>query len=364
MASSANKPQSPGATSMAELMAKSSAKPMVSIKKGDLINGTITKLTRKEILVDIDAKSQALVLEKDPHMLKSMMSYLSEGQEVEVSILSPESETGQPIVSLRRYINNLIWKKLEEAKKTQEKIVVHIDEVTRGGFLVSTNEGLSGFLPNSHTTASQGPLVVGKEIQVSVADLNKEDNKIIFSQKTTMSAEEFASLSSEFKPKTKVNGEISSITNFGYFVLLHPKGTDHTIDGLIHISELSWNRVDDMAGIFKVGESIEAYVIGADRDSRRIDLSIKRLTLDPFEKIKEDYPLEKQTSSTVTRTEDGNVYVDLGEGVEGIIKKEKIPPTTIYEVGQVVTVTVTSHDPRRRRVELTPVLKEKPLMYR
>ncbi len=355
--------KSSGATTMAELMAKAQAKPMVSFKKGDLVKGIITKLSKREILIDLQGKSQAVVLEKDPHILRSIMSNLSEGQDIEVSILSPESETGQPVVSLRRYINNIIWKRLEEAKKSQEKIGVKIDEVTRGGFVVSTAEGLSGFLPNSHTIASNGPLTVGKQIQASIADLNKEDNKIIFSQKTTMSAEEFAALSSSFKPKTKTTGEVSSITNFGYFVLLHPQGSDQTIDGLIHISELSWSRVEDVSGLFKVGETIEVYVIGVDRDARRVDLSIKRLTADPFESIKEQYPLEKQVSVRVARTEDGNVFVEVGQG-EGIIKKEKVPPMTAYEPGQTISATVTAYDSRRRRVELTPVLKEKPLMYR
>ena len=116
--------------------------------------------------------------------------------------------------------------------------------------------------------------------------------------------------------------------------------------------------------LYKQGDEVEAVVIGTDKDARRIDLSLKRLTADPFEKMKEQYPLEKQVSATVTKTEDGNVYLTIGDDVEGIIKKEKVPPTTAYAAGQIVTATVTSHDQRRRRIELTPVLKEKPLMYR
>lgn len=351
------------ATSMAELMAKIENAPVVALKKGDVVKGRLTRLTRREILVDIHAKGEAIVLERDPHILRNIMSLLKEGQEVEVSVLSPESESGQPVVSLRRFVDNLVWKHLEELKKSQEKVEVTINEVTRGGFVVSTSDGLNGFLPNSHTTSSQGPLTVGKSISVSIADLDREDNKIIFSQKTSLSVEDFAKLTASFKTGEKVKGEISTVTNFGFFVLLHPT-PEQTVDGLIHISEISWERLDDPTSLYKVGDEVEVVVIGIDRDSRRIDLSLKRLSADPFEKLKEAYPLEKQVSGKVVRTEDGNVYLDLGEGVEGLIKKEKVPAGTFYEVGQTISATITAHDSRRRRIELTPVLKEKPLMYR
>lgn len=353
-----------GSKTMAELMAKQSTKQVNALKKGDYVKGTLTKLSKRDMLVDIQAKGEAIVLEHDPKMLRSIHAFLKEGQEVEVSVISPESESGQPVVSLRRFIQDIVWKQLESLKKAQDKVEVTINEVTKGGYVVSTLDGQSGFLPNSHSNASQGALSVGKTIQVSIADLNREDNKIIFSQKTTMTPEEFAEVTKEFSKGTKVKGEISSVTNFGYFVMLRPKSTDKTIDGLIHISEISWERLEEPLSLYKVGQEVEVVVIGTDRDSRRVDLSLKRLTADPFEKLKEAYPVDKQISAKVARTEDGNVYLDLGEGVEGLIKKEKVPPMTTYEVGQSVNATVTSHDLRRRRIELTPVLKEKPLMYR
>ncbi|HVZ58312.1 MAG TPA: S1 RNA-binding domain-containing protein [Patescibacteria group bacterium] len=355
--------KSSAATSMAELMAKTSSTPVVSLKKGDFIKGILTRLGKKEIFVDIQSKSQAIVLEHDPKMLKNIHSLLKEGQTVEVSVISPESESGQPVVSLRRFISDLIWQHLEALKKSQEKIEVTIQEVTKGGYVSLTKDGITGFLPNSHTTSTQGTLIPGKTISVSIADLNREDNKIIFSQKTTMTPEEFRALLAHFKPGTKVSGEVTSVTSFGYFVTLKIPGTESTIDGLIHVSEVAWERSEDSLSLYKVGDVVEVVVIGVDRDSYRIDLSLKRLQADPFEKVKERFPLEKQVSATVLRTEDGNVYVDLGD-IEGLIKKEKVPAGTIYEVGQTVSATVTAHDPRRRRVELTPVLKEKPLMYR
>ena len=156
---------------------------------------------------------------------------------------------------------------------------------------------------------------------------------------------------------TVVNG-----TTFGYFVTVPVD--DKEVEGLIHISELSWDKVEEIAGMYKPGEKLEAVVLGFDKDSRRIDLSIKRLTADPFEQIKEKYPVDTKVQGTVAKLEDGNVHLELEGGVAGIIKKEKVPPTTTYEVGSSVNATVSSHDARRRRIELVPVLLEKPLMYR
>lgn len=364
MTSSTDKSTTSGSLTMAELMAKSTAKPIESIKKGDYIKGTLSRIGKREILVDIQAKGQATVLERDPKMLRNIKTLLKEGQEVEVSVLSPESDSGLPVVSLRRFISNIVWANLEEMKKTQEKVDVIINEVTKGGFVVTTKDGQAGFLPNSHSNSSQGSLTQGKTINVSIADLNREDNKVIFSQKTTISTEDFATMTSGFKPGTKVKGEISSVTNFGYFVLLHPSSGDRTVDGLIHISEVSWERSDDNLTLYKMGDEVEAVVISIDRDARRIDLSLKKLTIDPFVSLKENFPVDKKVQGAVRNLDGGNVTLELGEGVEGVIKKEKVPPTTTYAIGQVVDATVISHDPRRRRIELTPILKEKPLMYR
>jgi len=177
------------ATSMAELMARQTSSPIVALKKGDTVKGKLTFVGKREMLVDIQAKGQAIVLERDPHMLHNIRAFLKDGQEVEVSVLSPESDSGQPVVSLRRFVHDLVWKRLEDLKKSQEKVDVTINEVTKGGFVVSTKDGLNGFLPNSHTNTMQGALSVGKTINVTIADLNREDNKIIFSQKTTMTVE-------------------------------------------------------------------------------------------------------------------------------------------------------------------------------
>lgn len=358
--SASNKP----ATSMAELMARQGKAPVV-LHRGDSVTGTITKLSKNEILINIEGKSEAIVFEKDPRIVRMLLSMLKVGDEVQALVLHAESDSGQPVLTLRRYIEKKLWDQLEKIKKERQTLNVTLTESTKGGYIATTESGLNGFLPQSYTTSQQGSLSVGKKVSVSIIELNKDDNKLIFSQKHAMSDEEFQSLISHLKVGQKISTKVLQVTTFGIFVSLPAKDDKHSsADGLIHISEVSWEKVEDLSGMFVPGQNIEAVIIGIDKEAKRIELSIKRLTSDPFEKLKEQFPLEKKVDGSVLRVEDGNIIIDLGDGVEGVIRKEKVPPTTTYAEGQTVSATVSAHDTRKRRIELSPILKEKPLMYR
>ena len=158
---------------MAELMATHKTS-FVNVSKGQVISGLVTKLTSGEILVDIGAKTEAVVMEKDKRILRSLLSSLKIGDKVTVSVLNPESDFGNPVVSLRRFNDDRVWIKLEELRQSKEQVVVTVGELTRGGFLVSTKDGMSGFMPNSQTTFLQNPQeLVGKEIKATVIELNR-----------------------------------------------------------------------------------------------------------------------------------------------------------------------------------------------
>ncbi len=354
---------------MAELMARQKAQP-VALKRGEIVKGRITKLTRSEILVDINAKSEALVLERDKRLLNRLLELVKVGDVVMVSILNPESDAGNPLVSLRKFIEDKAWQDLENLKKKGEQIEASIADSTKGGYLAVMPNGLTGFLPFSHASFLQGQqLTSGNRITVSILELNRQENKIIFSQKSTITDEEFADIKKKFPIGQKLSTTIANITAFGIFVLIpiSEKTTDKdqkTIDGLIHISEITWEKVEDIGSLYKVGDSIEAVIIGYDKDAKRTDLSIKRLSEDPFEAISKEYPIDKKVTGTVSKVQDGNVYVKLQEGTEGIIRKEKVPPTTTYRAEQIITVTVSGIDKRRHRIDLVPVLLEKPIGYR
>lgn len=355
-----------GATSMAELMAKQK-QTTVGFRKGEVVKGHITKLTSAQVLVDLGGKSEAVVLEKEKKNMRTILSTLHVGDEVSVSILNPESDMGMPVVSLRRFLDDLAWKEIEEAMKNQATIDVTVNEITKGGIVVATKSGITGFLPQSHMQFSQSQQVaVGKPLTLSVLELHRKDNRVIFSQKSAISAEVFDQIIKSLPNKTKISAQIVNITNFGLFVIVPVSGQgDITqIDGLIHISEVSWDKVADLSMLFTVGQTIDVVVIGSDKDAMRLDLSIKRLTDDPFAEIAKLYPVDKKVSTVVAKIIDGTIHLDLGEDVEGIIRKEKVPPTTVYKVGDKVEAIVSEVDARRRRITLVPILREKPIGYR
>lgn len=357
-----------GSKTMAELMAKHNSS-FISLTRGQEVKGKITKIAGNEVLMDIDAKTEAMVLEKDRKLLKQLLHFLKVGDEVTATVITPESEMGYPLVSLRRFAENKTWDGLEKLRQSQEKIDVFIQESTKGGFLVESASGTSGFLPNSHVVSMTSPEeMVGKTIKASIVEINRENHRVIFSQKGMLTKEQFKSAVSSFKEGQKVSGTVSGITSFGLFVSL-PTGKDEVpLDALIHVSEIAWEKVENLSALFSIGDTVDAIVIGFDIEAKRVNLSIKRMTKDPFALVVEAFPVDKKVTGKVVEISEQGVTLDLGEiddvKVEGMIRKDKIPPTTTYEEGQAVSATVTQIDNRKRKVLLTPVLKEKPLMYR
>jgi len=350
--------KSSGATSMEELMKKAQSS-FQSLHKSQLIEGKITKLTSAEILVDINAKTEALVLEKDKDLLRQILSSLKVGDTVTVSVLNPESDLGYPVVSLRRFLDNILWEKLETLQKEQKPVQALVENITRGGYLIISN-GISGFLPNSQAKSVENPQdLIGRRIEVFVLEFNRQARKIIFSQRPILKEEDFVKTIKNFKIGQKINAVISAVTSFGIFVSL-----ENGIEGLIHISEISWEKVENLEDLFKVGENIEAKVIGFDKKAKRVELSIRQLSIDPFEKLSEQFKTDQKIDVKVSGIKSFGVSLEISEGIEGFIRKEKIPPTVKYEIGQEITATVSGIDKRRRRIILVPVLKEKPIGYR
>jgi small subunit ribosomal protein S1 len=351
------------ATSMAELLA-AQKQPLVTFKKGDVIQGTISKLSKQEILVSIGAKGEALVMEKDPGLLSQLLEMVQVGDRVDVSIISPEAENGYTIVSLRRFMDQKIWDKLTSLQKEKTLVDVTVFEVTKGGYSVRTADGIQAFLPHTLTTKSH---TQGETVAVTVFELIREDKKVVVSEKSMMTADEFKKLKSEVKVGQLVKATVTNVTTFGIFatVPVTVGGETKSIEALIHISEIAWEKtmeIDQQA--YGAGSVIEAKVVGYDDDSKRLSLSLKQLTEDPFTKVASKYPLDTTVSGTVSQIQAGNVHIALGEGIEGIIRKEKVPAGTEYTEGQTLSATVSEIDTRRHKLYLSPVLLKKTIGYR
>lgn len=348
-------------STMEELL-KKSQKSFTSLNKGENLQGTITKLTPGEILVDINAKTEAVVLEKDKRLLRLLLSSLKVGDKVTVSVLNPESDMGYPVVSLRRFLDDLTFGKLETLKKEKKQVEIIVDSRTGGGYLVTTSEGVSGFLPNSQVSFDEsGQEIVGKKIHALVLELNRPLRKIIFSQKATIGVEDFEKTVKSLKVDQKITATVLNVTPFGIFVSIPT--SEKSVEGLIHISEISWDKVSNIEEMFSPGEEMEAVIIGFDKKAKRVELSVKRLTEDPFEESAKKYAVDQKVKGKVSQISQMGVSIDIS-GLEGFIRKEKIPPTVTYEVGQEVMATISEIDKRRRRIVLSPVLKEKPIGYK
>lgn len=353
------------ATSAMGRLLASRKNSFVALYKGESVKGKITKLTPKEILVDVGAKTEALVLEKDRNILHTVMSVFKLGDSVDVNILTPESDMGQPIVSLRRYLGNMAWNKLEELFESKEVIEVKVSDAAKAGYIVVTSLGVSGFLPQSHISFAQNKdISLGDKLLVTVLEINRKESKIIFSQKPVFTDDDFKKLASRFKPDQKVDVTTVNVASFGLFVSLNTPGSDIPLEGFIHISEVAWDKTADLSKLFVVGQKIEAVIFKFDTDAKKVQLSIKRLTKDPFEAVMTTYPVDKKFAGTISGIDDSGVSVILDDKTEGFIRKEKIPPTVTYSIGKRIDVLVSEYDKKRKRVLLVPVLLEKPIGYR
>jgi ribosomal protein S1 len=262
-----------------------------------------------------------------------------------------------------------VWGKLEKLKDEKTILEILVTDITKGGFLVTSPDGASGFLPNSQTILNDNPQsFVGKKIKAQVLETNRMLHKIIFSQKAALGEEDFSKSTSLIKTGEIVDAVVSSNTPFGVFVSV--KGAVEgalavaNLEGFIHLSELSWEKTETAENYFKVGEKIKAQVIGIDKDAKRVNLSIKRMTIDPFEDTAKQYSADKKVRGIVKQISSLGITLDLGEGIDGLIKKDKIPPSTSYATGDELDGIVSEVDIKRHRVILTPVLKEKPIGYR
>ena len=351
-------------TSMAELMASQNTS-FVTLHKGDILEGKITKLTSGEILVDINAKAEAVVLEKDKKILRNILDSFKVGDTVSIQILNSESDLGHPVVSLRRFLNNRLWSKITQLQKDKTVVNATVNEIIKGGLLVTTDDGISGFLPNSQISfaaSNDESPAGGTHMKAIILEADRNTGKIIFSQSQSVTSEDFMKSTKRLKVGERIKTTVTNVTPYGLFVSVPIE--ESSIDGFIHISEISWGKVMDIASEYSSGDTVEAQIAGFDQEARRVNLSVKKLMTDPFEEKMKNYPVDKKVTGKVREMRPIGISVDIGDGIEALIKKEKIPPTMSLAVGDSIDAVVSDVDVKRRRVILTPILKEKPLTYR
>ena len=343
---------------MAELMGRTQVNP--GLKKGTNVTGRVKKLDEQEILLDIGAKSDALVLEYDRRNMQQLLSLLKVGQEIEARVLFPESEEGYPIVSLRPFLQVKVFAHIEESYKNHSSMPVTVVGQTRSGYFVESEQGVKGFLPSSHVLTTED--IMGTTLAAQVIDFDRASQRVVFSQKATAYVTDPAEIAKYVKAHDLLKGVVSSISPYGLYVTITPKvGVD--IEGFVHVSEISHNRIN-VKDLYAVGDVIDGEVLTIDEENRRVNLSIKKLAADKFEKLKTTYKLEQKVSGKVLNVSSRGVLLEIADGVQGLIPASRIAADTQYKEGEMVQVEVTDFDSRRRVIVVSPVLTSVPLGYR
>lgn len=350
---------SKGASSMAELMARM-GNSVQTLKKGDIVEGTIKKLTPSEILLDIEAKGDALVIEYDKQNMDNLLAYLKVGDKVKASVISPESEEGFPVVSLRRTLDDLVFGRFEDLSKNDQSFKVNILDSTRGGYFAETAQGIRGFLPNSQVL--MGDDLVGKTLDVKIIEYDRSKKRVIFSQKATHYVMDPEKLKKIAKRDELVSGTVTDVTPYGIYLAIKV-GSDEA-EGFVHISELSYDRVDNINSLYQKGMEVKAQVLDLDLENRRVNLSVKKLEKDTFEDIKNKYAKEQKVKGKVKSVSSRGITLQVEAGVNGFIPSDKIPDSTTYHEGDEVNAEVSDFDMKRRVLVLSPILKAVPIGYR
>lgn len=338
-----------------------------SFKRGQTITGKVSEIKGKVIYLDIGGKAEGMLGDKEYEYSHDYIKALKIGDEVSAVVISQENDSGQVILSLKRAANESRWKLFEKALASGDTLEVKGKEINKGGLLVEI-EGVYGFIPSSQFSKEFSEDVddlVGQTVKVKVIEVDREQNRLVMSEKAVTEAVEIEARKkamSVVKVGETYKGKVAGVVPFGAFVEITVK--KNVLEGLVHISELSWEKIDDVAKILKEGDSISVMVIGTDESTGKLALSLKRLSDDPWKNIVKAYPVDSKHAGAVTKIAPYGVFVHIDKGIEGLIHASKMPIDTAFKEGDKVNVFVESVDPDKRRLSLGVVLTAKPVAYK
>lgn len=358
-----------GQLTMADLLAKTDSKSVSNLKleRNQEVEGTIVHIGDSEIVLDLGSKSEGVLSKKDFSV--DQLANFNPGDKISAFVLRTENESGQVVLGMNKAVQTSSrgggyqknWDRFITAKNRTQIFKGKALELNKGGLIVEV-EGVRGFLPSSQVTLSQASKIdelVGNDIQVSVIEVDPGQNRLIFTQKTAVSEDTKKKLA-EIKQGDSVSGKVAAILPFGVFVTL-----ENNLEGLVHMSELSWERQEDPASLFKVGDDVSGIVSSVDLNTGRVNFSVKQLTGDPFAEIAKKFQPEDVVSGVVTKVASMGVSLELEGGVEGLIHSSKMEPDMDYPIGKKITCLVDGIDTQKRRVNLVPFrTSTKDLIYK
>ena len=388
---SKSKPSKREAQTMGELLSMYGGSGF-SHSVGDRVRGKILSIDGAKVVIDIGGKSEGMVAEKAFKEAEEFIKTLKIGDEIETTVLVPETNEGFTILSLRVASENSLWGKIQDASEKATPITVEGLGVTSSGVTVNLN-GLTGFIPMSQLgkVTSQNPqALIGKKFQAVVIDYSRNIRKMVLSEKEVTEAGEIAqgrTALKEIKEGQEFEEEVTTIYDFGAFVRIWTKGPsspkDHQplvessgrevplkgkvkanipLEGLVHVSELSWEKISDPGSVVSVGQKVKVVVVGKKND--KLAFSIKQREKDPWDEVATHYTKDKKVEGVVSKLTDFGVFVSLEKGVEGLIHITKIPPEKSFSRGDKVQVYIEEVDAKARRISLGLILTAKPVGYK
>ena len=332
---------------------------LTDFDEGDLIDGTVVKIEHDEVLVDIGFKSEGVIPARELSIRKDAdpSEVVSLGDKLEALVLQKEDKDGRLILSKKRAEYERAWIQVEEKFKAGEVVTGEVIEVVKGGLILDI--GLRGFLPASLVDLRRVKdltAYLGTEIEARVIEMDRNRNNVVLSRRVLLEEgrkNERAEILEKLSKGMRLKGTVSSIVDFGAFVDLGG------IDGLIHISELSWSPVNHPSEVVKVGEEVEVEVLDVDLQRERISLGLKQTTEDPWTKLVETYPVGTIVDGKVTKIVPFGAFIELGANVEGLVHISEMAmrhidsPAQVVKVGDVVEVKVMDVNVERRRISLS-----------
>lgn len=339
---------------------------MKDLRVGDMIDGVVVSASHREILVDVGAKSEGIITGLELADAETSFKSLKPGDPISAKVVQAENAQGYIVLSLKKAEKDKKWKDAEDALETGSVLDAVVIEYNKGGLLCDCLN-LRGFIPLSHldrvhfasdvakfAAGSEAELkeslkvLSGKTLRVKVIELDKEKNRFVLSEKdalTSYSEDSRKKRLSEIDMGSTVEGIVTGIMPFGVFVDLDG------VEGLVHISEIAWEKVSHPANYFKVGQKIQVMVLGVDEQSNKLALSVKRLTVNPWETVSEKYPVGTTIKGVVSKIVPFGAFVTIEKGLDGLIHVSEAESP--LKEGDEVKAVVIQVDGENQKLALT-----------
>jgi small subunit ribosomal protein S1 len=346
MSETAKNPQT-----MADLLLNTK-RTLRAFRRGEVVEGVVISSGRREIFVDLGAKSEGIISSRELEESPNSISGLEVGDKVIASVVQTENDQGYTILSLSRAESERSWRRLEEALASREVLTVKVVDANKGGLVVETGTGTRGFVPFSHLrqqfSDTEASSMLNQTLSVIVIELNRPNNRLVFSEKMAalLSDPKIKAFYEILKPSKKMKGRVTSVSPFGVFVELTPG-----VEGLVHISEVGWERVEHPSEVVKEGDKVDVVVLSIDQERGQLALSMKALQKNPWERVAKKYKVGDIVSGKVTKTVPFGAFVRLPEGVEGLIHVSET--TGPLDEGDEVKAVVINLEPEKQKLGLS-----------